>query len=294
LRRSRFSRCGAFEPGRSVEPNATEGGGETGRRFPSKCAKFGFGTYKARDNSEDGVTGNVFRYLEKHGLVGEFVDLIAGERIATNPRVVYWSFCQTTRKPWQRRLDAATTFGEQIGRRSEPDIIVDDDNLLAVVEKKWLSGNTTKPSNPNNPKHYMTGGDGWFRKVFKPTADFKPVAVNAKLYELMRFWLFGSWVAKQAGQRFLLINVVRGVKEADIEGRFGAHIQSGPERRFRRVTWEGLYAGLVQPRAGCSDADRLALYLREKTIGYHRVNGGGIAKLGRAFALPTLVEAADR
>jgi len=240
----------------------------------------------ARDNSEDAVTWNVFRYLERHVLIGEFVNLTAGKHVAKNPSVVYWSFCQINRKPWQPLLDAAMTFGERIDRRSEPDIIFEDDNLLVFVENKWLSGNKTKPTDTGNPKRYVTGGEGWFGKVFKPTTTFEKIAVDAKLYELMRLWLLGSWFADRAGKQFLLVNVVRAEKELGIEAHLGAHIESDPRRRFRRFTWEELYSSLIQPRAGCPDADRLARYFREKTLGYRVVKSGGKAKLGRAFLLP--------
>lgn len=240
----------------------------------------------ARDNSEDGVTWNVFRYLERHGLIGNFINAAAGKEVARNPRVVYWSFCQTSKKPWQPLLDAATNFGERIQRRSEPDIIVDDADLLVFAENKWLSGNRTKPTDPTNPKQYVTGDDGWFAKVFKPTTTFQKIAVDAKLYELMRLWLLGSWIAERAGKRFLLLNIVRAKKEADIEARLGAHLEPSPLRSFRRFTWESLFTSVVRPRAGSPDADRIARYLREKTLGYRVVKGSGKAKLSRAFALP--------
>src|SRR5262249_36970086 len=95
----------------------------------------------ARDNSEDAVTWNVFRYLETHGLVGEFLKVVAKAPVTTIPRLVYWSFCQSRRKPWQPLLEAATTFGERSDGRSEPDLIVEDDDMLAFVENKVLSGN---------------------------------------------------------------------------------------------------------------------------------------------------------
>jgi hypothetical protein len=240
----------------------------------------------ARDNSEDSVTWNIFRYLETHNLIANFIKLTAGEHVARNPSVIYWSFCQTSKKPWQPLLEAATTFGERIGRHSEPDIIVNDDGVLAFVENKWLSGNLTRPTHSNNPKCYVTGGDGWFGKVFNPAADFKTVAVDARLYELMRLWLLGSYISDRAGKRFLFVNVVRGQTETDIETRFGAHIRSEPQRQFKRVAWETVCTDLVQPRAGCADTDRLIRYLREKTIGYRRVNGGATAKLSRALSLP--------
>lgn len=238
----------------------------------------------ARDNSEDAVTWNVFRYLEKHGLVGEFVNLVAGGKPAKNPRLVYWSFCQASRKAWQPLLQAARTFGERIARRSEPDLIVDDDDVLAFVENKLTSGNRTKPSEPDNSKRYTTGGDGWFGKVFKATTTFQKIAVEDRLYELMRLWLLGSWIADQAPRkRFLLMNVVRDGKETDIEARFGAHLLPHPQRRFLRVTWEQIYSDIVKPRTGCPDADRLADYFAGKTIGYRLVRRGRRAALRKAF-----------
>lgn len=241
----------------------------------------------ARDNSEDAVTWNIFRYLEKQGLIGEFLNLVAGERIAKNPRLVYWSFCQVSRKPWQPLLDSATTFGESIARRSEPDLIVDDDDVLAFVENKVRADNRT-PGKDKKPKLYATGGGGWWGQAFASASDFNRVAVDGRFYELMRFWLLGSWTAHQAGKRFLLVNVVRGDdnNESDIEARFGAHIQAGPQRRLVRATWEQVYKGIVQPRAGCPDADRLARYFQEKTIGYRPINRDSQARLSRAFNVP--------
>ena len=220
--------------------------------------------------------------------MGEFLNLVAGEKIAKNPRLVYWSYCQVSSKPWQPLIEAATTFGERSDRRSEPDLIVEDDDVLAFVENKVLSGNRTKPSEPDNPKRYPTGGDYWFGKVFKPTTTFQKIAVEKKLYELMRLWLLGSWIAnREPRKRFLLANIVRAEakNETDIEGRFGTHLQPHPQRKFVRVTWEQIYSSIVKPRAGSPDADRLVRYLREKTMGYRLVSRGRKARLVRAFAI---------
>ena len=52
----------------------------------------------ARDNSEDALTWNVFRYLERENLLGRFLDQVSGQPIAKSPRIIYWSYCQTARR----------------------------------------------------------------------------------------------------------------------------------------------------------------------------------------------------
>jgi len=239
----------------------------------------------ARDNSEDAVTWNVFRYLEANGLIGKFINSLAAKQISQNPRVVYWSFCQASQKPLPALIAAASTFGEDAHRRSEPDVILDDDNVLIFVESKVLAGNRTKASNPENPKLYQTGGNSWFRTIFHRNATFTKIAVEERLYELMRFWLLGSWIAAQAGKKFLLVNVVRdGAKsERTIEARFNAITQNDPERAFVRCTWERIYSEFVEPQAGSPNADRVGQYMRQKTLGYSSVSKGMQGKLRQAF-----------
>ena len=47
----------------------------------------------ARDNSEDAVTWNVFRFLEKSNLVEAFLKNVVGVE-AGNAEIIYWSYCQ--------------------------------------------------------------------------------------------------------------------------------------------------------------------------------------------------------
>jgi hypothetical protein len=174
----------------------------------------------ARDNSEDAVTWNVFRYLERHGLIADFVNLVARGGSASDPRVIYWSFCQRSQKPWQPLLHATSIFSERDSRRSEPDIIIDDEELLVFAENKWLSGNRTRPSDTNDPKRYPTGGDGWFKRVFAASADFRTIAVDERLYELMRLWLIGSLIADRLGKKFLLEPVSKPLENSERASQF--------------------------------------------------------------------------
>lgn len=48
----------------------------------------------ARDNSEDAVTWNVFRYLEKQNLLADFLSSSVGGKVE-GCEMIYWSYCQT-------------------------------------------------------------------------------------------------------------------------------------------------------------------------------------------------------
>jgi hypothetical protein len=230
----------------------------------------------ARDNSEDAVSWNVFRFLEKNILVEGFLDSMTN----TSPKgsdIIYWSYNQGEDSDWSFLNRARKEFGERISRGSEPDIIITTNNALYFIEAKLTAGNKTTPSNPIYSKKYETGGDNWFSVVFE--SDYKTIAISEKKYELMRFWLLGTWMAKQMGVDFYLINLVLSRREVDIESVFGNHIKENQQRRFLRVTWESIYEYLVNS-SPIRNKEELINYFCNKTIGYS-ANG----RLLKAFSV---------
>ena len=229
----------------------------------------------AWDNSEDAVSWNVFRFLEKNNLIEGFLSLITG----TTPKsseVIYWSYSQREDAGWSLLNKARREFGEKIERGSEPDIIIKTDNALFFIEAKFTAGNETAPSNVSNSKKYETGGDYWFSKVFN--SNYKTVAIVEKKYELLRFWLLGTWMAKQQDLDFYLINLVLSERETDIEAIFKNHIKENQRSRFLRVTWEAIYQYVS--KSSSRDKDIMTKYFRNKTVGY---DGNG--RLQRAFSI---------
>lgn len=224
----------------------------------------------SRENSEDAVTWNVFRFLERQHLLSAFVDFATQSAASEKPHLIYWSYCQRTGKAWKPLLDAAEEFGEIVAQRSEPDLIIEDDNDILFIEAKFSSGNKTTPSNPSDPKRYLTGGNSWFADMFAEKTGFLDVAVNDKLYELMRLWLIGSWIADRQNKTFHLVNLVRATEETDITSRFGTHIRSDEGNRFSRVTWEDIFRHIVQPSAVCDEKSRFVEYFENKSMGYDR------------------------
>jgi len=235
----------------------------------------------ARDNSEDAVTWNVFRFLERNGLVEIILSSIIGVTLKSS-EVIYWSYSQKENSSWSELNKAREEFGEEIKRSSEPDIIIKTDNKLFFIEAKLTSGNETSGKDKileqrlNEPKKYITGSNNWFSKVF--ISDYKTI-VEDQRYELMRFWLLGTWIAERENLDFYLFNLVLSEREKYIEAIFKKHIRENQRRKFIRITWEDIYQQILNHDLSGMDKDVIINYFRNKTIGYNN------RKLQKAFSI---------
>lgn len=233
----------------------------------------------AREKSEDAVTWNVFRYLEKSGLLKDFLDTLSRSG-NEGARIIYWSFDPKAGGPWEPLVRARSEFGEKAHLGTEPDLIVEAEGNVYFIETKLDSGNNTRPGKPDDRKEYETGGSNWFGEVFKSGVDFDRVANAESFFELMRLWLLGTWIANEHLKRpFFLINLVLSRKERDVEHQFGRHIDYNETRAFKRYTWEQVYS-LVQRKAPPEGKREILEYFQGRTLGY---NSGGA--LQRAFAV---------
>ena len=233
----------------------------------------------AREKSEDAVTWNVFRYIEKKDLLKSFLDSISSSG-NEDARLIYWSFDQNTSEPYAPLVKAREEFGEKSSKGSEPDLIIEAKGNIYFVTTKLESGNKTTPSNPDNKKKYEIGGSNWFSEVFRSGSDFEKVASKESFYELMRLWLLGTWIANEHLNRdFFLVNLVLNRKDRDIEYLFGRHINSNESRAFKRLSWEQIYS-LIERIAPVDGKKEIVEYFHGKTLGY--INSG---ILQRAFSV---------
>jgi len=219
----------------------------------------------ARDNSEDAVTWNVFRFLERNNLVEKIINSLIGASLDSS-EVIYWSYSQNERNSWSNLNKARQEFGEEIERSSEPDIIIISNKVLIFLEAKLSASNETIPTNLDNPKKYISGGNNWFKKVFR--SSYETVAIKEKKYELLRFWLLGSWLANELGLDYYLINLVLSSREKDIGDVFGRHIIETHHRKFMRLTWEDIYQQILVQSGGGPERKTVLNYFKNKTIGY--------------------------
>lgn len=219
------------------------------------------------DNSEDAVTWNVFRYVHKNNLVNVLVEHITGNKEAVED-LIYWSYSVKEAQQWNLLKKAQRIFGEKDKRGSEPDMAIETDRSIIFIEAKFNSGNATVPSNPiESIDRYSKGGNNWGKKVF--SEPLKEVATKRKRYELMRFWLLGSWMANESKKDFYLVNLVRDFSRENLEDTFRPAIKESTDspniRMLKRVTWEEIY-DLLEER-NIND-EKLKHYYHNKISGF--------------------------
>ena len=230
------------------------------------------------DNSEDAVTWNVFRFLERTKLLSGFLEGLHNSP-AKSPEVIYWSYSQSQQKVWNELEKARKEFGESPQRSSEPDLVVKSDDVLFFTEAKLTAPNKidfnknhTAKDKAERIKRYSKG-DYFLKQSVENIMD-------AGYYQLMRFWLIGACIAHNKNLNFCLLNLVRKDEEKDIESEFGKYIKQNEKMELMRVTWEDIYKYISNTGQLGEDKDKMFGYFRNKTIGYDR-NG----RLQRAFSI---------
>lgn len=230
----------------------------------------------ARDNSEDALAWNVMRFLDKQRLLTSFLSQLSNKDI-NESELILWSHSPKEKSAWSLLNKARIVFGETVSSGSEPDIIIRTDKVLYFIEAKLTDKNVTKPSNLGNKKKYETGGLKLFEQIFK--SDYETIAILEKRYELMRFWLLGSWIAKQLGIDFEFYSLVTQSRDQEIESDFGKHIIENEERKYFRLTWEQIYDFVIK-LTNNKEQTKMIEYFENKTIGY---NSNG--KIIKAFSI---------
>lgn len=215
----------------------------------------------ARERSEDAVTYNAFRSIEREGRLPELIEMLT-DRPQESVELVYWSCSLRCGGLLPLLQEARSVFGERPDRGSEPDLIAMTPTDLVFIEVKLTSGNETRPSRPEVLPVYQSAEHGWYEQVFRREAAH--VAVVSRRYELMRFWLLGSWMARHTGRRFTLISLTREIQDMDLEEQFAPLIFQDEDRLFARWPWEAV-AGFAEgdPSTAC-----VSEYLWSKSVGY--------------------------
>ena len=221
----------------------------------------------AFDNSEDAVTFNVFRYLERNPAeLAVVLSDMAGHPVS-QAELAYWSRHAVSGRRWSPLAEARRTFGEKEAQGSEPDLIVVAAGILVFIEAKLTSTNVTSAPRSGARKEYLIGADAWFGRVFQ--ADWQSIAVTGRRYELMRFWLLGTWLAADLGLKFRLVSLLPARQRTPSRHEpFEDYLCQDDGARFRIWSWEDVRDSLARDGTRDEDGARLAHYWATKTIGY--------------------------
>jgi hypothetical protein len=234
----------------------------------------------ARDNSEDAVTWNVFHFMERQGILLPYLSSLSEVRLQ-EAKTIYWSHDLETAKPWNPLWEARKIFEGDPSKGSEPDLIVLSDKILFFIEAKLTASNETQPARLGYSKQYLSGANRWWNHAFISGSDYAQIAEKERKYELMRFWLLGTWMAKQLNRDFVLLNLVRETSEKDIEPRFRKWLPSEKAPNFKRGTWERISQFINSNARSHPAKERIIHYLKTKTIGYRKV--GNEWQIQKAF-----------
>jgi hypothetical protein len=223
------------------------------------------GSEMARDESEDAVVWNVFRFLGMQDLVIPVFDSLLQIELE-DPEMIYWTYHRGEKSIWSEFERAREKFGDDTAAGLGPDIIIDSRNALIFIQAELAASRETEAPSGKDAKKLLSGGKSWFGGVFR--SDYEEVALEEGKYELMRLWLLGTWMAARKGVDFYLLNLVREGEEEGIEVIFGKHLKEGPERIFKRITWEKIYKGIADSYVPKEGKQKIIDYLENKTLGY--------------------------
>lgn len=220
-----------------------------------------------RERSEDAVTFNVFRAIERSGRLDSVMSDISGREVhGCVP--AYWSLNSATGKVETTLADARDAFHEVKDRGTEPDLLIESADTLFLIEAKLGSKNESTPTHVRSLATYRRAADEWYARVFVSAPEI--VAVQEKFYQLMRLWLLGTWMAAQVQKRFVLVSLCTATRDAQIERRFSAHLQPADDRNFVRHTWEQI-RDFYRLISGADETETLVSYFNNKTLGYDAV-----------------------
>lgn len=220
----------------------------------------------SRERSEDAVTWNVFRFLTKTLLLQKFLNSVFQDKTKILD-TIFWSVSIKDMKPWPILNEARELFGETVTRGTEPDFVIETEDVLYFIEAKITASNKTPSKSEisekkNNPKKYITADNSFFNNLFSMSYE---EILDKQMYELMRLWLLGNWIAKERKKKFYLINLVPEKKEENIEEDFGSVINQNKENRiFKRITWESIYYFIKNN----SESREIIKYFENKSFGY--------------------------
>ena len=231
------------------------------------------------EKSEDAVTWNIFRYMEKNQLLNCYVSKLTGTS-AKNLKLFYWGIddsgnCWT---PLTKARDAFEPHNRE-KHKTEPDLVLKTKDSLLFFESKLGSGNDSSDVSDKTYRRYMNAEGDWSKTVFKPSLDRDSFKKN---YQLMRHWLLGSWIAEKCldVSRFYLVNLVAERRERNIVDSFREYSIDGGKRFFERSTWEDIYRLLSKKNGD----EKVLRYMEGKTLGY---SGKYEQRLQYAFNLRT-------
>jgi len=219
-----------------------------------------------RENDEDSLTWNVFYFLEKYNLLGQFLSVHVQTQYGyfdkNVEKTVYWSVDMQQKQVWQDLINARKKLGESDFYGSEPDLFLVTENHVTLLEIKFKSSVYTECK---NIPHYYEDAE----KELQVFAVSLKEAVAQLGYEMVRFFLLGTALESITKKHFCYITLTRSEQDKDLLYKVRnvvkhpqtlIHINWGQVQKFLR--------GTSLHETAKAERRILTRYLDGKTAGY--------------------------
>jgi hypothetical protein len=249
------------------------------RRNPFKyeCHRFG------QERSEDAVSWNVFRSLQRAGCLHLVAKLITGIENPSEPRLFLWGLELQAdgAEPWDLLLYARDRFERDLPvsrPKTEPDIALFlPGEYLCLIEAKFTSINGVYERDRKTKLFDLTIDQ--LVKIYQDKSlkilKHDEAGIRDTIhYQLWRNMIFAEWMAMGDGPktRAYHASLVRQGFEGDVCEEFVTLLNSDFQDRFEQITWEQIYAIATRHRPALN---HLCRYFESKT-----------ERLERAFKIP--------
>lgn len=246
------------------------------RHHPFKYESHRFGL----ECSEDALTWNVFRSLQRHQQLGRVVELVTGIRPSQEPRLFLWGLelGEKAVTPWELLIQARDRFESDLPvqrPKTEPDIgLWLPGEAVVLIEAKFCSKN---PTYRRDRTKLLDLTLGQLLQIYQwegmRLLSLEEARKRDEIhYQLWRNLTFASWMAKldSDATKAYVGNLVREGHETDVCEPVLTLMHSDRRDRFEQITWEQLYQIAKEAELG-----RLCRYMEQKT-----------ARLKPAFEIP--------
>lgn len=226
-----------------------------------------------QENSEDAVTWNVFRSLQREGCLHHVANEVTRLDLLEEPQLFLWGLALTgdTFEPWELLIEARQRFESDLPVRrplTEPDIaLYSPGKYLILIEAKFTSSNPVYTDGPRKSSSSLTKSElldiYWDDEL--TLLDRKRARAVARVhYQFWRNLVFAEWMARQGGNETAayLGSLTRRGYETESCREFGDLLNGVFSERFSHFSWEQL---LEASWTRTHTLDRLAAYMKSKT-----------------------------
>jgi len=199
-------------------------------------ARYGGQAYLSRPNSEDALTWNVFRSLQKLGDVG--LDVISGIfNISQVENILFWGCDVENHGEEQQLLNILIriTDGKFGGTMTEPDVVIIAEKEAVFVECKLNQNGKDSP--------WKAQGEGWIKRFEIYLNEFSELEnisdPNRKdMYQLIRQYVYAKLLGNHLNKTPLVIPIINE-KHQDILSQYYSKMENFYPVVFQKlITWQ--------------------------------------------------------